>query len=366
MKNNAKKWNRIGIMTMHRIVNYGSFLQAYSLKKMIDEIYHSGRTSFIDYKYEGTIIDSKKKKNLIARMLKHRNLYSFAKLKIHQKAFADSYRKYLESIDVYERKDCSVKLDTLIIGSDEVFNCMQGYPVGYSRGLFGKGYEKSNVVSYAASFGHTKYDELTEKGIADEVASMLSRFKAISVRDKNSEKVVKNLLPGRKIYRHLDPVLVGDFDDVMDRPVKYNNYIIVYAYSGRLNKEEEKEIRRFAKRYNKKIVSLGFYQKCADYNLIVEPLDVLAYFKNADFVITDTFHGSVFSIKANTKFCTIIRDSNRNKLISLLTDLHCESQIAEDVDDIDEVYRKKIDFNETNDIIKRETQRSKEYLEENV
>lgn len=356
---------KIGIMSMQRVVNYGSFLQAYALKKMISELGYDYNPMFVDYKYEKKIIESRKK-NILCRLWAHRNLHQFAKNKHHQIDLASAYHDYLKELQVFCERNYDTKLDTLVIGSDEVFNCMQGYPVGYSRGLFGKGYEKSNVISYAASFGHTKYDELTEKGIANEVASMLSKFKAISVRDENSEKIIKKLLPGRKVYRHLDPVLVGDFSDVIDKPVKYSDYIIVYAYSGRLTKEEEKEIRKFAKRHNKKIISLGFYQKCADYNLIVEPLDVLAYFKNADFVITDTFHGSVFSIKANTKFCAIIRDSNRNKLTSLLTDLHCKSQVAENISDIEEIYRKRIDFGETNDIIKREMQRSKEYLEENI
>ena len=194
---------------------------------------------------------------------------------------------------------------------------------------------------------------------------MLSRFSAISVRDKNSKEIVE-ALSGARPSINLDPVLIGDYGDAFERPVRYRNYIIVYAYSGRLAKDEEKAIRRFAREKNKKIISLGFYQSCADKNLVVEPLDVLAYFKNADYVITDTFHGSVFSIKANTKFCTIIRDSNRNKLTSLLKKMKCEKQIANSLSDIWSVYDKPINFDETNKIIEAETEKTRQYLRENL
>ncbi len=62
---------------------------------------------------------------------------------------------------------------------------------------------------------------------------------------------------------------------------------------------------------------------------------VFSYFKNADYVITDTFHGTVFSIKMNTKFCTLIRDSNRNKLEALLKKLDKLDRKVEKMEDIE-------------------------------
>ena len=358
------KNKRIGIMSMQRIVNYGSYLQAYALKGMIESM-NTNAIKFIDYEYEEPVMRVGKVGLTKKILANDGNILHVLRKKMHYNRFNHMIDASLSRMGVLGA-NYSKDIDTLVIGSDEVFNCMQGYPVGYSRGLFGKGYEKSNVISYAASFGYTRYDDLVEKGISDEIAIMLSKFRSISVRDENSEAIVKRLLPDRKVYRHLDPVLVGDFGNVGDRSVDYDNYIIVYAYSGRLSKREERAIRKFARSHHKKIISLGFYQRCADYNLIVDPLDVLAYFKNADFVITDTFHGSVFSIKMNTKFCTIVRDSNKNKLTSLLKSLHCESQMVNSVDDIENVYHSDKDFAETNIIIEKETKRSKDYLEGNI
>ena len=145
-----------------------------------------------------------------------------------------------------------------------------------------------------------------------------------------------------------------------------NNYIIVYAYTGRLSKFEEKYIKKFAKKYNKKIVSLGFYQKIADYNLVVEPFEMLEYFKKSDYVITDTFHGTIFSIKMHAKFCTIIRDSNKNKLYYLLNETKLLCRQVNNFDDIERLYKKDMNFSETDKKINEERKCSIEYLKKNI
>ena len=355
--------NKIRIMSMQRIVNYGSFLQAYALRKMISSLGYKD-VGFIDYEFEKDIIAPVKKTPIYKKIAKLPHSFSIRNKIQHKAEFKKRYSEYLKELGVND-ENYSHDFDTLVIGSDEVFNCLQHYPVGYSRNLFGYGFEDKHVISYAASFGHTKIDQLRSYGIDKEVGDMLSRFSAISVRDKNSEEIVEALTNVKPVV-NLDPVLIGDYGDAFERQVGFSNYIIVYAYSGRLTKEEEKAIKKFAKEKNKKIISLGFYQNCADENLIVEPLDVLAYFKNADYVITDTFHGSVFSIKANTKFCTVIRDSNRNKLTSLLKKMKCEKQIANSLSDIWSIYDNAIDFSETNKIIASETEKTKQYLKENL
>ena len=116
-------------------------------------------------------------------------------------------------------------MDTLVIGSDEVFNCLQPYPVGYSRNLFGYEYDTSSIISYAACFGHTSFEELNKYNIAEEIAGLLLRFKAISVRDKNSQEIVLRLI-NKKSEIHLDPVLIYDFKDRKKINVELDNYIM--------------------------------------------------------------------------------------------------------------------------------------------
>ena len=351
----------IGIMTMHRIVNYGSFLQAYGLKKTISSLGYN--TRFIDYKYEKTIIEIKK--NYLKKIINNINIYMYFQKKKIQKTFKTEYKKYISKyLGVNDEHDYSHGIDTLVIGSDEVFNCLQNYPVGYSKNLFGVGYEDCNVITYAASFGHTDYKKLKEYNIDEEIAKYLNNINKLSVRDQNSYNTIKELT-GINSLIHLDPVLISDYDEEIGKvKIEDNNYIIIYAYTGRLTKKEEKYIKRFAKKYNKKIISIGFYQRIADKNLIIDPFEVLAYFKNADYVITDTFHGTIFSIKMQTKFCTIIRESNNNKLSYLLQKLNHEKQQLKSIEDIEKKYNDSIDFTKSNNIIKEEREKTITYLKE--
>lgn len=359
---------KIGIMSMQRVINYGSFLQAYALKKCVEKL--GNNVEFVDYKFERCIIKTKPKKSFFEKAKNNVNIIKFINKKRISRKFRTKYElEYLKFLNINKNEYNYVQdIDTLIIGSDEVFNCLQPYPVGYSRNLFGFEYENKNVISYAASFGHTTLNALKEVEIDNEIGKMLSKFRAISIRDANSYNIVKKI-SGIMPIISFDPVLIGDFNEEIGKnkiSKCFDHYVIVYAYTGRLTKNEQKYIKKFAKRNNLKIISLGFYQEIADKNIVVNPFQVLNYFKNADYVITDTFHGTIFSVKMNTKFCTIIRDSNYNKLSFLLKELKHENRMVNKIEDIEKLYKKEINFKESNEIIKIETTKTMEYLKNNI
>lgn len=354
--------SKVGIMSMQRIRNYGSFMQAYALKKIIESL--GKEVVFVDYIFEKSILPERK--NIIKKIKKNINIIQFIYKRNAIKKFGRVYDKeFLRDLGIRKENYNDNEIETLVIGSDEVFNCLQPYPVGYSRNLFGYGYEKVNVISYAACFGHTTYNELKKYKIDSEISKLLKKFKAISVRDSNSEKNILKLT-GIKPTINLDPVLIYDFRDRRKINVDIKDYIIVYAYPGRLSLKEEKYIKKFAIRHRKKILSLGSYQSIADEVKIVHPLEIFSYFEKADFVITDTFHGSIFSIKTGANFCTIIRDSNRNKLDDLLNKLSLESRKVSRIEDIEKMYNNKIDYKKTIKIIEIEKKKTYDYLKENI
>lgn len=353
---------KIGIMSMQRVLNYGSYLQAYGLKKTIENL-GDYEVEFVDYEFGDPVYEANKT-SFINRLLNNKNIFQFIKKKKAEKAFANVIYENQKLINI-DKKNYRAKVDTLVIGSDEVFNCVQPYPVGFSKQLFGKDYEKTNVISYAASFGYTTMDLLNKYNICDEVKKLLQEnFSKISVRDENSKKIC-DTLTSQCAEMHLDPVLISDFSDEIRNNldnVKIDNYIIVYAYPNRFTKEEEVYIKNFAKKHNKKIISLGVYQKIADSIIPASPFEVLAYFKKADYIITDTFHGTIFSIISNNKFCTIIRKSNKNKLSHLLSKLKQSNRAISQLDDIDRLYDEPISYMETNKVIGSEKTKSVEYL----
>lgn len=358
---------------MQRIENYGSFLQAYGLKKTLEKLGH--KVVFVDYEVEEAVAKTEKSNSdnifiKFARMLlpSYRK-YRKEQLKIGKSCsdFVNQYRNvYLQDLGVSESRLISPKLDVLVIGSDEVFNCTQANSnVGFSMQLFGKDNNANRLISYAASFGNTSLLKLERYGIKEQVTGLLKRFDAISVRDANSREIIEKLV-GYTPNINLDPVLIYDFPEVSKYNINISDYIVVYAYSGRITKEEEFAIKQFAKKKGKKIITLGFYQPFSDEYYLVHPLEVLAYIKNADYVITDTFHGTVFSIKYKKQFVSIIRDSNREKLGGLLDLFSLKDRSLENTSDMETILDREYDTNKVQSILDEEYAKTKKYLEDSL
>lgn len=236
----------------------------------------------------------------------------------------------------------------------------------FSSQLFGKGLNASRIITYAASFGATTIDKLQLVGKKEIVSSLLHDLDAISVRDENSMKVIEELT-GRTPWLHVDPVLMFDYNQFIPDKFNRNEYIIVYTYPGRItDKKEISSIRNFAKSKELKLISIGHYFSWCDEVVIPTPFEVLAYFKGASYIITDTFHGSVFSIKFNKEFCTIVRDMNSNKLVSLLKQFGLENRIVTDMNKMQKILETPIDYAGVNKIIMEETKRSITYLTQNI
>lgn len=369
---------KIGIMSMQRVINYGSYLQALGLKHTIESLGHE--VEFVDYTVEPCInkVDKKhsvsiksKAKRVLKKMFGKQSQYE--KFMPIREQFCKEYEnKMLPVLGVTSERKYRTKVDTLVIGSDEVFNCLQSNPeVGYSKELFGANHNAKRLISYAGSFGNTTCERLESYGVKNEVKELLEKFDSISVRDENSGKVVSTLLDKEPVY-NLDPVLISDFTPFLKDTVNISDYIIVYAYSGRINEQEGQRIIEFAKKRGKKLVAISGIQGFCDEYVACTPEEVLAYFKHADCIITDTFHGSIFSIINEKPFVTIIRETqgesygNAEKLVDLLKRLHLEERILHNMDDLDAIMTKPIDYKPVTEQRKQEREHTLQYLKENL
>lgn len=373
---------KVGILSMQRIINYGSFMQSYALKRIIESMGHE--VEFVDYRVEAPIFFTDKEKknyrktkimNFIKDFIVTYNGLFFLLPKEKRETF-EHYKRYnkefLLLLGVSNKRNYNPKLDVLIIGSDEVFNCLQKNPrVGYSRELFGVNNNAKKLMSYAASFGNTTLQKLNEYGVSDEVSDMLSKFDCISVRDSNSGKIVDELT-GKEPNYNLDPVLIYDFSKEIPNIQIKSDYIVVYAYPGRLKSEEKKAIRDFAEKKKKRLVCLGGYQDFCDEYIDATPFELLAYVKNADYVITDTFHGTIYSIINNKQFVSFIRKStngsygNQEKMTDLLQRLGLLKRGIFESKELETVIEQSIDYNEVEKLRKIEIENAINYLKKNL
>lgn len=369
---------KVGIMSMQRIENYGSFLQAYSLRQLVQELGHE--VVFVDYIIEPCIISVpapavphysvlyrivRKGYHIIKDIINQLKGRTAEKQKIDSMRLRIKYPEYLQDLGITGERVENIPIDVLIIGSDEVFNCLQTNPaVGYSKQLFGDYKDANQIVSYAASAGFTTLEGLDKYGIRNEVASLLKKnFDYISVRDENTFQLVKSLT-GIIPEMHLDPVLVGDFSSRIIEKNDLDNYVIVYSYEERMSNHthEAEAIQSFAHGRGLQTVSIGNFQTWTDLKIEASPFELLGYIKNADYIVTDTFHGTIFSIIMKKQFATLVRESNRHKLEALLKKFSLESRKVEELSRLGSILETKVDFEEVDIVCKAEKERTKEYL----
>ena len=331
---------------MQDVPNYGSLMQAFALKQLLlrngaDEV------AFIAIKPGRKLLFhswSYKLKKLLYYVFTMQAIKKY-RLDDYYKELHQLFKRFHGLLGGESLQD-SAGMDMVIIGSDEVFNCCQYSSWGYTLQLYGE-IDCPYVISYAGSFGHTCLKDLQSFGITEEIGNAMKTLKGISVRDRNSYDIVK-AITGITPLIHLDPVLIYGFGEEisLQDEIKERNYILIYSYNGRINdKREIDEIKKFARKKHKKLYSLYCrYSWCDDELHPDSPMEIFRYFKHADYVITDTFHGSIFSIITHQIFCTLVRESNVQKISSLLENLGLEDRCVNVFGMIENVLSAAIDY----------------------
>ena len=121
-----------------------------------------------------------------------------------------------------------------------------------------------------------------------------------------------------------------------------------------------------------KVYAIGGIQKCADRFVDCSPFEVLVYFRNAEEVVTDTFHGSIFSVITHRPFTTLIRKSvgnsygNEEKLSDLLNRLGLTERMTTKVEETERINQQPIDYEKVNELLKAHREIAKDYLRDNL
>jgi len=369
-------------MSMQRIRNYGSSLQVYGLRRLLEGVGEEVEVSFVDYR-PGTVLTTVAEPSPTGKRAIRDQIQSAAtkfsgipaapsdtiRYLYHRKTYG---RRYFPLIDLTQEPAYNLDLDLLVIGSDEVFNFTQSsHEVGFSPDLFGYDSRAARIVSYAASFGNTTLERVQKSGMENEIREGLSRFDSISVRDENSATIVEYLI-GERPEMHLDPVLSFDFMTHESRIPKARQrkrpYTLVYGYSRRFSDEENSSVLRFAKSNNSQIVCIGGIQDCCERYVDCDPFALIAYFRDAEAVITDTFHGAILAIINHRPFAAIVRPSvggsygNEEKLGYLLTDLGLDANRVTSSGDVEAVLERQIDYGVIDSRLEQERGRTAEFL----
>lgn len=324
---------KVGIVTVYNACNYGSFLQAYALRSFLQD---SG------YKVDFLRIDVEYDNITSAKMGEDYAQYEMLK-----------YERLLEDQSCFDITDQVDKTyQCCVIGSDTVWNMFDSTYENVPC-FVGKGITCSNIISYAASVGQNRLSKiLFVKGYK---LLPIRKLKHIAVRDDKTEKIVRLL--GREPLRVLDPTFLCSFHIEKPANAPQSPYMLVYTYG--YNEKEIVAIKEAARKRNLLIIATGSLCSWADINIAVGSFEWLWLVKNAELIVTGTFHGSVFSIKYNKKFAVLTQGSDKVK--SLLSEFMLIDRIAT-TETLEKVLNSKIDYMQVNKIIEEKTEKSKKYL----
>ena len=365
---------KLCILSMQKVSNFGSLLQSYALKKLTEEL--GCETHFIDIHprcSDDALVEKRlefrgeSEKSGWLHKIRRLDRYTINRL-CHKKKNRRQQNLFehfrTEALQIKE-EDNRMEYDLCIIGSDEVFNCQSPTPWGFTTQLFGNVEQSSRVITYAASCGATKLAELNPD-MREAIHHSFQRISGFSVRDQNTGEFT-SALTKQPIEYHLDPVLIADFDQEIDQ-AKFpkelpRKYCVVYSYYNRIHQKKDIEtIRMFCKRHQLELVALGAPQMWIRNYVVATPFEALKVIQQAAFVITDTFHGTIFSEKYNGKYAIMLRKSNANKLRDLIERLELQEHVVNSFSELDEVYQVQPNRRYSKTRQREERMRSVDYL----
>ena len=320
---------KIGIVTQPLVANYGGILQNYALQQVLKEMGHDPVTlNYMPSLKFGRYLLYAGKALLCAPIPSKRHPIKPYRRYIKRPAVTDAFIRdniHVTKIvpDYTRRLLRKNNIDAIILGSDQVWRYR--YNAHYWDDMFlafAKDYP-CRKIAYAASFGLEDWDCPQER--MTEARELIKQFKAVSVREETGAGICRKSL-GVDAVTVLDPTLLltaSDYEGFCIDPVPSQEpYLAAYV----LDKSEEKSsfIEEFAKNKGLIIKEMAVYKS----GLTVEKW--LSEIKNATFVITDSYHGSIFSIVFGKQFQTFInRGRGADRFMTLFKRLGLEDRLID-------------------------------------
>ena len=325
---------KVGILTFHRAHNYGAIMQLYALKTYIENLGHE--VQVIDYIKER--IDRGYPK---VRLPKTGTEEEKEILEYGEEAYKrkwEKFNKFIMELDkteeVHSEEDLEkLDLDYIICGSDQIWN--PNYTEGFDPVYFGGKNKIARKISYAASMGIKRANLEDEKTLEDR----LSNLDYISVREECLRKYAQKFT-NKRVQTVLDPSLLLDAEDYLRIEIKpqYSNYLFVYTMFE--NENMMKIADKIAKEKGLTVVELtqDGNKPNKEHHIQVSdagPGEFIGLVNNADFIVTNSFHGTNFALIFNKEFYTIPVELVNSRIENILKVSKAEDRCIMNEEEID-------------------------------
>lgn len=351
---------RIGILTFFDCDNYGATLQGMATKFFLQSHGHdafllkgSNKRTYLPQSF--LIKDSSVTGNIkfFLRTVLSVPFYLLRKLIIYR--FIDKYAKPFNE-EWYQKND---NIDCYLVGSDQVWNySFRGYfrPIFFCQfpGAVGK-----KCIAYSTSFGRDNIAQQYEQTFIN----YSKAFSHISVREASAVSICRKLIPEQKVIQTVDPTLLLSKNDWENLLPPCNNrlgkYVLVYEVNHSRLTDDVAEY--FSNKFECKIIRIRFDFKLGNGNRCFETsLGFINLIRNAQFVVTTSFHGTVFSIINEIPFISIETSKKESRVQNLLELSGLSKRIISSIDGIDEL--EPINWDNVHNSLEQYIGLSKDYL----
>ena len=342
---------KVCIVTLIRTVNSGSYLQGAALGKAIEKLGHE-------------VCFYNTKRSLKSRM---RN----AKITLGM-LFLDGFsefKKQLGSLRSFSKLQRSLPLtrnaegyDCIVLGSDTIWN-IEAKSLSERAKLFWGTAFNNKVITFAGSAANSGESSFVNDPTYPEA---VARWSAIGVRDGHTRTIISRLTD-KPIEMNCDPTLLFDreYYEAEAGELPKGRFLFLYCFDDFTEKQTE-ELKRFAEERGLEIVQgvNGRKQKAADRSVENSPENFIRHMLAAEYVITDTFHGTAFSINFRKDFAVMNR--GKNKVLDLLSTLGYEDRLVSKGGSIVEILNAPIDRADRSGKLESLRAASWEYLKKNI
>lgn len=369
---------KIALMTWFHYRNYGTALQVVALYNYLVQLGHN-----VDIiKYIPTNIRKKTIQDFsLSKVIERHKNKDINYQSYHGKDFCDNkkdelFQKFLDERvnftdkcgTVTELENLDSEYDAFVCGSDQIWapSCFDSH---YFLDFVSN---QEKMVAYAPSIGLTRIDD---RFVKSQMIDLIKRFNSISVREVTGAETIKSLT-GQEAKVVVDPtLLLGDYDweKLCDTEVTNpKDYLLVYFLGNNTN--HWKSAYKFAKNNNLEVKIIPVFEKdllrdgCVD--TTVGPKEFVSLIRNAKYVCTDSFHGSIFSIIFHKQFTAIKRFEEGNPINqnSRLESLFDRLQLSDSLVafNTSEIYNHEINYDKVEKLLSEFKNSSKRYLNESL
>lgn len=367
---------KIGIITFHRAENYGSVLQAYALNRYVRNLKPDSEVEEIDY-------ESDVQKNIYRILIPPKSVlgclryvhsfFYYKALARKKRKFADFIVKHIPLSNVHgnlsanELKKYATKYDSLICGSDQIWNvrCMDSnefYFISFAV-------EGTKKIAYAPSLGLSQFTNEEEQQFKERTSS----FDFLSIREPAGANIISSLT-GKEVEVVCDPVLLFTAEQWRElsclvNPIK-KPYILCY-FIGDIS-----GMRKYVSRVKREtgiskviVIIKNLRDIGSGFSTMFDagPIEFLNLIEHASYVITDSFHATCFSLLFHTKFWVFVESNSTTKPNSRISNItkiaNCSERVlnVHNMNDIE--VDVDIDFAAADEFITKYSLQSKVYLD---